>query len=65
MRNHLPLFLAYDKVRALPIVRKYEKIFGELDLSRIPEFNRGIGANGNSQHALVRAFLIRLIPDPL
>jgi len=51
--------LPYDKVRALPIVRKYEKIFGELDLCHIPEFNRGIGANGNSQHALVRAFLIR------
>lgn len=59
MQNQLPLFLPYDKVRALPIVRKYEKIFGELDLSHIPEFNRGIGANGNSQHALVRAFLIR------
>lgn len=59
MQNQLPLFLPYDKVRALPIVHKYEKIFGELDLSHIPEFNRGIGANGNSQHALVRAFLIR------
>jgi hypothetical protein len=51
--------LPYDEVRALPIVRKYENIFGELDLSHIPEFNRGIGANGNSQHALIRAFLIR------
>jgi hypothetical protein len=59
MQNQLPLFLPYDEVRALPIVRKYENIFGELDLSHIPEFNRGIGANGNSQHALIRAFLIR------
>jgi hypothetical protein len=59
MQNQLPLFLPYDEVRALPIVRKYENIFGELDLSHIPEFNRGIGANGNSQHALIRAFIMR------
>ena len=59
MRNQLPLFLPYDQVRDLPIVQKYEKIFGELDLSTISEFNRGIGANGNSQHALIRAFIMR------
>jgi len=46
MQNQLPLFLPYDQVRALPIVQKYEKIFGELDLSTIFEFNRGIGAIG-------------------
>jgi len=59
MQNQLPLFLPYDEVYALPIVRKYEKIFYELDLSGISDFNRGIGANGNSQHALVRAFVVR------
>ena len=59
MQNQLPLFLSYDQVRALPIVRKYEKIFAELDLSDIPEFNRGVGADGTSQHALIRAFVIR------
>ncbi len=51
--------MPYDEVRALPIVQKYEKIFSELDLSGISDFNRGIGANGNSQHALIRAFIIR------
>jgi len=59
MRNQLPLFLPYDQIRALPIVQKYEKIFDELDLSRVAEFNAGIGANGTSQHALIRAFVIR------
>jgi len=59
MQNQLPLFLSYDQIRALPIIQKYEKIFAELDLSGIGEFNRGIGATGTSQHALVRAFVIR------
>jgi hypothetical protein len=59
MQNQLPLFLSYEKVRDLPIIQKYEQIFAELDLSNICEFNRGIGANGISQHAFVRAFVIR------
>jgi transposase len=59
MQNQLPLFLPYHQLRALPIVQKYEKIFAELDLSHIAEFNFGIGANGTSQHSLIRAFLIR------
>jgi len=63
MQNQLPLFLPYDQVQALPIVLKYQKIFDQLDLSDLPEFNAGIGANGTSQHALLRAFLIRsLVP---
>ena len=59
MQNQLPLFLPYDHVHALPIVLKYQKIFDQLDLSDLPEFNAGIGANGTSQHALLSAFLIR------
>ena len=59
MQVQLPLFLPYDQVRALPIFQKYEKIFSELGLSGISNFNRGIGANGNSQHALIRAFIMR------
>ena len=59
MQNQLPLFLSYSQVRELPIVSKYEKIFDELDLSGFPEFNFGVGANGISQHALLRAFIIR------
>ena len=44
----------------LPKIRqKYEKVFAELDLSHIAEFNSGIGANGTSQHALICALLIR------
>ena len=59
MQNQLPLFLSYNQVRDLPIVAKYEKIFDELDLWNIPEFNFGVGANGTSQHALIHAFVIR------
>lgn len=59
MQKQLPLFLSYDQIRSLPIVRKYEKIFDELDLSHVSEFNCGVGADGTSQHALVRAFVIR------
>lgn len=59
MQNQLPLFLPYDQMRALPIVQKYERIFAELDLSHVAEFNTGIGANGISQHALIRALMIR------
>ena len=57
--SQLPLFLPYDQIRALPIVQKYEKIFAELGLSYVAEFNTGIGAKGTSQHALIRAFVIR------
>ena len=59
MQNQLPLFLSYSQVRDLPIVIKYQKVFDKLDLSNIPEFNLGVGANGTSQHARVRAFIIR------
>ena len=59
MQNQLPLFLPYDQVCTLPIVQKYQKIFAELDLSDITEFNHDVGADGTSQHALMRAFVIR------
>ncbi len=59
MQNQLPLFLPYDHFHALSIVLKYQKIFAQLDLSDLPEFNAGIGANETIQHALLHAFLIR------
>lgn len=59
MQIQLPLFLSFEQVQDLPIVRKYETIFSVLDLSHIPEFNYGVGADGTSQHALLRAFIIR------
>lgn len=59
MQNQLPLFLSYGHVRDLPIVQKYETLFAQLDLAHIPEFNCGVGADGTSQHALMRAFVIR------
>lgn len=59
MQKQLPLFLSYEQIRNLPIVRKYEKLFDQLDLSPILEFNYGVGADGTSQHALLRAFIMR------
>ena len=59
MQIQLPLFVSFEQVQDLPIVKKYEAIFSALDLSHIPEFNYGVGADGTSQHALLRAFIIR------
>jgi len=59
----LPLFLSFEQVQDLPIVRKYEAIFSALDLSHIAEFNYGVGADGTSQHALLRAFIIRSLEE--
>lgn len=63
MRNQLPLFLSTHEFRSLPINKKYEKIFDGLDLSGISEYNRGVGANGIPQHALLRAFIIRSLEN--
>lgn len=35
MQNQSPLFLPYDQLRDLLIIRKYDKIFDLLDLSEI------------------------------
>ena len=59
MQIQLPLFLSFEEVKDLPLVKKYEQIFSALDLSHIPEFNYGVGADGTSQHAMIRAFIIR------
>ena len=59
MQIQLPLFVSFEQVQDLPILKKYEALFAVLDLSGVPEFNYGVGADGTSQHALLRAFIIR------
>lgn len=59
MQIQLPLFLSFDEIQDMPIIQKYRQIFSALDLSHIPEFNYGVGADGTSQHALLRAFIIK------
>jgi transposase len=55
----LPLFLSFEQVQDQPLPKKYAMLFSVLDLSDFPEYNYGVGADGTSQHALLRAFLIR------
>jgi hypothetical protein len=59
MQNQLPLFLPYDQICALPVFQKYQQIFAQLDLSHIPQYNRGVGADGTNQHAFIHAFIVR------
>jgi transposase len=59
----LPLFLSFEQVQDQPLPRKYAMLFSVLDLSHIPEFNYGVGADGTSQHALLRAFIIKSLEE--
>ncbi len=59
MQIQLPLFLSFEEIQEMPIIKKYEQLFAVLDLSRLPEFNTGVGADGTSQHALLRAFIVK------
>jgi hypothetical protein len=59
MQIQLPLFLTFEDIQEMPIIKKYEQLFAVLDLSRLPDFNTGVGADGTSQHALLRAFIIK------
>ena len=59
MKIQLPLLISFETLKNTPIIKKYELIFTALDLKEFPEFNDGIGADGISRHALLRAFIIR------
>lgn len=59
MQIQLPLFLSFEEIQEMPIIKKYEQLFAVLDLSRLPDFNTGVGADGTSQHALLRAFIVK------
>jgi len=48
-----------ELVRNAPLLRKYYLIFQALDLSALKDRNYGVGATGYSQHAILRAFIVK------
>lgn len=59
---HVQTSLFYDLqelVRNSSQLRKYHYLFQALDLSMLPDRNYGIGRTGHSQHAILRAFIIK------
>ena len=60
--QHFQTSLFYDLqelIRNSPLLRKYYYIFKALDLSALPDRNDRIGRTGHSQHAILRAFIIK------
>jgi len=43
--------------------RKYYLLFQALDLSEVPGKNRGIGRDGYSRHAMIRAFIVKRLEE--
>lgn len=59
---HVQTSLFYDLqelVRHSSLLRKYYHLFKALDLSSLPNRNYGIGRTGHSQHAILRAFIVK------
>jgi len=59
---HVQTSLFYDLqelIRNSPLLRKYYYLFQALDLSSLPDRNYGVGRTGHSQHALLRAFIVK------
>jgi hypothetical protein len=59
---HVQTSLFYDLqelVRNSPLLRKYYYLFQALDLSILPDKNYGVGRTGHSQHAILRAFIVK------
>jgi len=60
--QHFQTSFFYDfqeLIRNAPLLRKYYYLFKALDLSALPDKNDGIGRTGYSQHAILRAFIVR------
>lgn len=43
--------------------RKYYLLFNSLDLSSMPDVNKGVGCTGHSRHAIMRAFIIKALEE--
>jgi len=60
--QHFQTSLFYDLqelIRNSPLLRKYYYLFKALDLSELSDRNDRIGRTGHSQHAILRAFIIK------
>jgi hypothetical protein len=59
---HIQTSLFYDLqelIRNSSLLRKYYYLFQALDLSGLPDRNYGVGRTGHSQHAILRAFIVK------
>jgi hypothetical protein len=59
---HVQTSLFYDLqelIRNSSLLRKYYYLFQALDLSILPDRNHGVGRTGHSQHAIMRAFIVK------
>ncbi|HQP26138.1 MAG TPA: transposase [Smithellaceae bacterium] len=59
---HIQTSLFYDLqelIRNSSLLRKYYCLFQVLDLSILPDRNYGVGRTGHSQHAILRAFIVK------
>ncbi|MFZ2148554.1 MAG: hypothetical protein WAV28_15170 [Sedimentisphaerales bacterium] len=62
--QHLQTSFFYDLqelIRNAPLLRKYYLIFRALELSALQDRNYGVGATGYSRHAMISAFIFKLL----
>jgi len=60
--QHFQTSFFYDLqelIRSAPLLRKYYYIFKALNLSALPDRNDRVGRTGYSQHAILRAFIVK------
>ncbi len=51
------LFVYWMEFEQSPLIKRYQTLFDQLDLSFIKQFNTGVGATGYSRHALIKALI--------
>jgi len=52
------IFFDYQEERASKFVKEYDQLFENLDLSEITRYNKGVGASGFDQHAMIKAMIV-------
>jgi IS5 family transposase len=50
-------------IESSPLYRKYYLLFQGLDLSDIPDRNKGVGCTGHSRRAMLRAFIVKHLEE--
>jgi IS5 family transposase len=50
-------------IEGSPLYRKYYLLFQCLDLSEIPDRNKGVGCTGHSRRAILRAFIVKHLEE--
>jgi len=52
------IFHEHEDERASKFVKEYDQVFENLDLSEVPRYNKGVGASGYGQHAMIKAMIV-------